>query len=151
MRTSTVFLMVFALLVAGCGPSTGNEPPRNASHVPASGTALQLDKVVFPGGREISFDGRIVRYEFIQNAKSSLERFTVYSRDGLMSLDGAAFAELAKGGYTRRIRKEEAGLFVVNYVKKGSVTITAAYSDFNTKFPADNIQSKAVFTWQVKN
>gem|GEM_PF-2976422 len=66
-----------------------------------------------------------------------------------MSLDGAKFAELAKLGYKRRIRKEEADLFIVNYQKKGSVTISAAYSEYSTNFPSDNIRSKAVYTWRV--
>ena len=68
-----------------------------------------------------------------------------------MGLEGTTFAELAKRGYTRRIRKEEVGLFVVSYQKKGSVTISAAYSEHSTEFPADNIRSKAVYSWRVRN
>lgn len=148
MRFSIFSLMAFALLVSGCSPSEELHS-QIPSEVSVSGAAPQFDKVIFPGGAEFNFDGRLVRYDYIRKPEASFERFTIFSREGLMSLDGAAFAELVKLGYTRRIRKEEAGLFVVNYQKKGSVTISAAYSEHSTKFPADNIRSKAVYTWRV--
>jgi len=150
MRSSIFSLIVFSLLITGCSPATEQQSPSVLSDVPVGAASLSFNKVIFPGGKEVVFDGRIIRYEFIKNPKASIERFTIFSREGLMSLDGAAFAELAKLGYTRRIRREEAGLFVVNYQKKGSVTITAVYSEHSTEFPADNIRSKAVFTWQVR-
>lgn len=150
MRFPILSLMAFALLIAGCSPS--EEPLSHApSEVSVSGAALPFDRVIFPGGAEVVFDGRLVRYDHIQKSEASFERFTIFSKKGLMGLEGSSFAELAKLGYTRRIRKEEAGLFVVNYQKKGSVTISAAYYEHSTEFPADNIRSKAVYTWRVND
>jgi len=148
MRYPILSLMVFALLIAGCSPS--EEPlSQIPSEVSISSVALPFDRVVFPGGSEVTFDGRLVRYDYIRKPKASFERFTVFSKEGMMGLEGNSFAELAKLGYMRRIRKEEAGLFVVNYQKKGSVTISAAYYEHSTEFPADNIRSKAVYSWRV--
>lgn len=148
MRSSIIPLMAFTLLVSGCSPS--EEPLSQApSKVSVGGAALPFDRVVFPGGVEVAFNGRLVRYDHIQKPEASFERFTIFSKKGLMGLEGTSFAELAKLGYTRLIRKEEAGLFVVNYQKRGSVTISAAYYEHSTEFPADNIRSKAVYTWRV--
>ncbi|MGG5872974.1 hypothetical protein [Pseudomonas peli] len=139
---------VCAALLSGCEPASS---PSGAapSLEPVAGTVLVKNKVMFPEGIEVSFNGRIFQYQLVQNVKGEFDRYIVHSTDGMMGVEGAVFASLAKQGYTRRIRKEVPGQFVVNYVKKGAATIIATFSDHSTKAVGDKTKSRAVFTWKI--
>lgn len=149
-KAFSIAMMVGALFLSGCGATEetakkASAPTSNA----VSGAALQFNKIIFPAGTELGFNGRLIRYEYIENAKGALQRFTLNSSDGMMELEGSTFSGLAKVGYTRRIRKEEAGVFVVNYVKKGSPVIVASYSEHVSKAPKSDMKSRVIFTWKV--
>ncbi|TBU81913.1 hypothetical protein DNK06_05170 [Pseudomonas daroniae] len=144
------FLPVFAaaiLLLLGCEPAEVSPPP-NAQDSP-TGVSLAMDRVRLPEGNEVSFNGRIFQYQLLQNDRGEFDRYTIHSSDSLMAMEGAVFTQLARTGYTRRVRSEEPGRFVVNYLKPGSVTIIATYTDHAIKTAGATVKSRAIFTWKV--
>ena len=141
-------IAVSAVLLSGCEP-TPVASGTASSVEQVTGIALVKDRIVFPEGIEVPVNGRVFQYQLIQNAKGEFDRYVVHSSDGMMGVDGAVFAGLAKLGYMRRIRKESPGQLVVNYVKKGGVTIVAIFSDHSVKISGDKTRSKAVFTWKI--
>jgi hypothetical protein len=141
-------IAVCVVLLSGCEPASV-ESGAAVSAEQIAGTALIKDRIIFPEGIEVPINGRVFQYQLIQNAKGEFERYIVHSTDGMMGMDGTVFASLAKLGYTRRIRKEVPGQLVVNYVKKGAVTIVATFSDHSTKVVGDKTKSRAVFTWKI--
>lgn len=150
MRVLALFTAIGILSLSGCGVPDGGDRKGAAAVSPAaSSVALKLNAIVFPVGNELNFDGRVVRYEYIESAKGNLERYAIHSNNSMMSLEANTYQVLAKAGYLRRIRKEEPGTFVVNYVKKGAPTIIASFSEFLPKEPAMGARSKVIFTWKV--
>lgn len=143
-----VSAVTVCVLLAGCEP-TSVASGGAVSAEPIAGTALVKDRIVFPAGIEVPINGRVFQYQLIQNAKGEFDRYIVHSSDGMMGVEGAVFASLAKLGYTRRIRKEVPGQFVVNYVKEGAATVIATFSDHSTKIVGDRTKSRAVFTWKI--
>ena len=141
-------LVVSLFLLAGCEPASVASSP-TVSVQPATGVGLVKDRVIFPDGVEVVFNGRIFQYQLQQNASGEFDRYIIHSADSLMGTEGAVFMSLAKAGYTRRIRTEVPGRFVVNYLKKGAATIVAAYSDHASKIAGDKTKARAIFTWKI--
>lgn len=141
-------LAACAILLPGCEP-TPVTSGRGVSVEEVAGPALMKDRIFFPGGIEVPINGKIFQYQLIQNSKGEFDRYIVHSIDGMMGVDGKVYTHLAKLGYVRRIRKEVPGQLVVNYVKKGAVTIVATFSDHSTKILGDKTKSRAVFIWKV--
>ena len=108
-----------------------------------------MDRVRLPEGDEVSFNGRIFQYQLLQNDRGESDRYIIHSNDSLMAMEGAVFTQMARKGYTRRIRAEEPGRFVVNYLKPGSVTITATYTDHVVTTAGATVKSRVVLTWKV--
>ncbi|MGY4824483.1 hypothetical protein [Stutzerimonas chloritidismutans] len=78
-------------------------------------------------GGALKFDGRIVRYDLIRNQRGVFDRYVIESAMSQMGLEGAIFAELAKKGYLRKVRQDQVDRYVVNYVSKGRVPLSAEF------------------------
>ena len=89
--------------------------------------------------------GQESKQQLIQNSKGVFDQVTVHSSANMMLVEGEVFALLARLGYSRRMVKEAAGLFVVDYVKSHDSTISAVFREVKGKA---GIKSQAVFTWQ---
>lgn len=120
-------LVLGALLVlGGC-----NEVPREklGNNAPQESRVHYLHKnaIYLPDGFGLEFSGWLRNYSLISNEKGNFDRYTFEFPDELMAIEGALYAVIIKQGYVRRISKEQPGLFVVDYVKKGFSPITMSY------------------------
>lgn len=138
------------MLLTGCdqAPSSESKRPifrRSAPlHVLSAGvTALnaRLDGAVLA---EAPLYGQESKQQLIQNSKGVFDRVTMHSSANMMLVEGEVFALLARLGYSQRMVKEAAGLFVVNYVKSHDLTISAVFREAKGKA---GIKSQVVFTW----
>lgn len=120
-------LVLGALLVlGGC-----NEVPREKieSSAPQASRVQYLHKnaIYLPDGFGLEFSGWLRNYSLISNEKGNFDRYIFEFPDELMAIEGALYAVISKQGYVRRISKEQPGLFVVDYVKKGFSPISMSY------------------------
>lgn len=120
-------LVLGALLVlSGC-----NEVPREkpGSSAPQASPVHYLHKnaIYLPDGFGLEFSGWLRNYSLISNEKGNFDRYIFEFPDELMAIEGALYAVISKQGYVRRISKEQPGLFVVDYVKKGFSPISMSY------------------------
>lgn len=136
MRNSGVIVCFFSALLAGCGEDMERPQDRSADNnrpVPVREfvkNAINLDR-----DGALVFEGRIVRYDLIRNERGTFDRYVVESPKSLMGLEAAVFHDLARKGYTRRVRQETPKRFLVHYLQKGMKTVIADYrakDGFNT-------------------
>lgn len=117
-------LFVVALL-AGCDVgalqnSTHTAPPVAASY-------FSKNSVYLPDGVGIQFNGKLRNYALIESEKGGYDRYVFEFSEDIMAVEGAVFATLAKSGYQRKVRREDAESFVVDYNKKGFETVMMVY------------------------
>lgn len=94
----------------------------------------------------LRFDGRIVRYDLIRNQRGVFDRYIIESSMSQMGLEGAMFAELAKNGYSRKVRQDKADRYVVNYVLKGRSPVSADFRPWSE----NGAKSRLVITRKVQ-
>lgn len=123
-----IWLSLLVFVVSGC-QDTG-DPLENDVPV-KQGIYLKLDSIDLDNGEILPFDGRLVRYDLIRNEKGTFDRYTLNSPRELMSLEVDTFWYLARKGYVRKVRRESADRYVVNYVLKGRATIIADYRELS--------------------
>lgn len=125
----SVLLICTVFMLQGCGENNVSENKGSASDTSALAhpSYLRFDSIGLENGGALNFEGRVVRYDLIKNQRGHFDRFIIESSLSQMGLEGAVFAELAKKGYVRKIRKDEAKRYVVNYVAKGRATLSADY------------------------
>jgi hypothetical protein len=151
MRYVTFILGISASLLMGCdqAPSTDTNRPivwrAPPLHVQSAGVAAlkaRLDGAVFA---EAPLYGQGSKQQQIQNSKGVFDQVTVSSVANMMLVEADVFALLARLGYSRRMVKEEAGLFVVDYVNSRDLTISAVFREDKGEA---GVKSQVVFTWQ---
>lgn len=151
MKRWLVAALVGVMLLTGCEQVEEAKKPVvwRAPPLVNAGVAFVQQQLTPERVGEAPLNGRVVEEKVIQNDQGAFQRYTVHSRDSMMLVDAQLFSVLVKKGYARRVTKEGAGVFQVEYLKSGDVTISAHYSDFSSKPVDDKTQSKAVFTWKV--
>jgi hypothetical protein len=102
----------------------------------------RLDGAVFA---EAPLYGQGSKQQQIQNSKGVFDQVTVSSVANMMLVEADVFALLARLGYSRRMVKEAAGLFVVDYVNSRDLTISAVFREAKGEA---GVKSQVVFTWQ---
>ncbi|GEM_PF-863599 len=125
-----IWLSLLAFVISGC-ENTG-APLENDVTV-KQGVYLKLDSIDLGNGEILPFDGRLVRYDLLRNEKGTFDRYTLNSSREMMSFEVDTFWNLARKGYVRKVRRESANRYVVNYVLKGKPTIIADYRELTDK------------------
>lgn len=116
-------LCVVALLAA-CDAGTKQS---NATVPPVTASYFYKNTIYFPDGAGLQFNGKLRRYELVENEKGQFDRYTFEFAEDMMAVEGAVFATLAKSGYQRKVRRENDKIFVVNYNKKGFAPVSMTY------------------------
>lgn len=148
-----IVVCVAALALAGCSEPAETTKSPVSQEKPAQITAPTPDKnqssIYFVDGTGVSFSGKVIREEKLENSKGNFQRHVLQVPTELMFLESSTFAVLAKSGYTRKVRREEPPLFTVNYIKKGFPTVLAAYKEL---VPGKDGVSRTqlVLTWRVE-
>lgn len=70
----------------------------------------------------------------MQDEKGTFDRYIFDFPEDIMTVEDAVFATLTKSGYQRKVRREDAKSFVVDYIKGGSAPVTMIYE----RVPASN-------------
>jgi len=119
-----------AIFMVGCDSGI-EESPR----VQSAQTVKYFHKntIYFPGGDGIEFSGILRNYTLISSDNGSFDRYVFEFSEDMMAVEGAVFATLAKGGYQRKVRREDDKLFVVNYIKKGFAPVSMTYERIPAK------------------
>jgi len=94
---------------------------------------LHKNAVYFPDGEGLEFSGTLRRYDLVSNEKGEFDRYTFEFTDDIMAIEGTISAILIKRGYHRKVRREDDGFFVVNYVKKGFPPVSMNYERIHAK------------------
>lgn len=111
-------------LLSGCDSGTEQS---SATVPPVAASYFHKNTIYFPDGVGIQFDGKLRRYELVENEKGRFDRYTFEFPEDMMAIEGAVFATLAKSGYQRKVRREDDRLYVVNYIKKGMPSVSMTY------------------------
>lgn len=120
----TLMLFMVAML-AGCDDAPAR---REGAAIPdVAVSQFYKDRIYLPDGAGLQMAGKLKRYELVENDKGSFDRYTFEFSQDSMAVEGAVFASLAKSNYQRKVRREDARLFVVNYVKKGFPPVSMTY------------------------
>ncbi|TBV08276.1 hypothetical protein [Phytopseudomonas dryadis] len=151
MKGWMVAVLVGVMLLAGCEQAKEAKKPIvwRAPPLVSAGVTLVQQQLAPERVGEAPLNGRVVEGKIVQNGKDSFQRYTVHSQSSMMLIEADMFGVLVKKGYGRQIKKEGAGVFEVDYVKSGDVTISGQYSDFSSNPADDKAQSKAVFSWKI--
>lgn len=121
-----IWLSLLVFFVSGCE----NAGTPLDSDVPVKqGFYIKLDSIDLGNGEVLPFDGRLVRYDLLRNEKGTFDRYTINSSREIMSFEVDTFWNLARKGYVRKVRRESADRYVVNYVLEGKPTIIADYRE----------------------
>lgn len=131
-----ILALCSVLLFAGCDAGARKDGSVSPE-VPAS--YLYKDAVYFPDGQGLQFSGKLRRYELVENEKGQFDRYTFEFSEDIMPIEAAVFATLAKRGYQRKVRREDDGLFVVDYVMKNGVSVLMSFE----RVPAKNKDASA--------
>ncbi len=142
-------LAVFVVAsLAACSDSPSENIETSAVKQAAAAQHLQKNAVYLPDSKSLEIPGWLRSYDLLSNEKGEFDRYVFESSQEIMAVEGTVYASLAKLGYTRKIRKEQPGLFVVNYVKKGAIPVTFSYE---TLKPDAAIKAKTRFRVSWKN
>ena len=150
MKGLLAMLTAFALM-AGCEqveekrPIVWRAPPLVSAGATAMAEQLSAARI-----GESPVNGKLLEDKVVQQGRVPMQRYVVQSRNGAMLLEADVYALLLKKGYVRRVVKEAADVFAVDYVKQGDVTISAQYRPIKEAAPAESqAQSQAVFSWKI--
>jgi len=119
-----VLALCAVALLAGCDAGTQQN---NATVPSVTANYLYKNTIYFPDGAGLQFNGKLRRYELVENEKGQFDRYTFEFSEDMMAVEGAVFATLVKSGYQRKIRRENDKLFVVSYIKKGFAPVSMTY------------------------
>ncbi|QLF94499.1 hypothetical protein HW090_15370 [Pseudomonas sp. ABC1] len=147
MKIIVMALAAFTLL--GCEQEPQAKRPIVWKAAPFQSWGTGVVKQYAEAGRvgEAPFVGAVVDQGTQQKEGATYEQVTVESRAGRMLVEADLFALLVKGGYSRRVVSEGAGVFVVEYIKSGDVTIHGAFHELPGK--ADAARSRVVLSWKI--
>lgn len=121
-----------AALLVGCDTDAShNSAPRSS---PVVANYFSKNAIYFPDGTGIQFSGKMRSYVLVQDEKGTFDRYIFDFPEDIMTVEGAVFATLTKSGYQRKVRREDAKSFVVDYIKGGSAPVTMIYE----RVPASN-------------
>lgn len=130
-----ILVLCAVALLAGCDAGTEqNSASAEPQAAPVSANYFAKDAIYLPDGAGLQFNGVLRRYEFIENDKGQHDRYTFEFSADTMAIEGGVFATLAKSGYQRKVRREDATIYVVHYVKKGFPTVSMTFE----RVPASN-------------
>lgn len=63
-------------------------------------------------------------YVLVEGERGKFDRYIFEFTEDIMTVEGAVFATLAKSGYQRKVRRDDANSFVVDYRKRDSAPVT---------------------------
>ena len=145
MRNKALVLGVL-LLLGGCSEVSGDKQATAA--VPVSNAQyLHKNAIYLPDGFGLEFSGWLRNYTLVINEKGSFDRYVFEFTDELMAIEGALYAVIGKQGYVRRLRKEQPGLLVVSYIKKGVNPVTMSYETLKPT-PDSQAKTRLRVTWK---
>ncbi|WP_226686996.1 hypothetical protein [Stutzerimonas stutzeri] len=124
-----ILALCLVALLAACDAGTTQS---NVTVPPLTTSYFYKDTIYFPDGAGFQFNGKLRRYEFLENEKGQFDRYTFEFPEDMMAVEGAVFATLAKSGYQRKVRRENDKVFVVNYSKKGFSPVSMTYERLPT-------------------
>lgn len=127
MLKKLMLICALAIMVACTDSTSGDAPAVKVKVEKVSAQFLHKDAVYLPGGQALGIEGRLIRYDFVSNDKGAFDRYTFESKKEVMSLEGAIYANLARYGYSRKVRKEQPGFYQVTYTKKSATPLTFIY------------------------
>ncbi len=119
-----VLALCAVALLAGCDAGTQQN---NATVPSVTANYLYKNTIYFPDGAGLQFNGKLRRYELVENEKGQFDRYTFEFSEDMMAVEGGVFATLAKSGYQRKVRRESDKIFIVNYIKKGFAPVSMTY------------------------
>lgn len=133
-------------LFAGCdGGAQQNSSP---TVIPVTAIYFSKNSIYLSDGAAIEFSGEMRRYELVESDKGKFERYTFEFPEGIMAIEGAVFATLAKNGYQRKVRRDGEKIFVVDYYKKGFAPVTMAFERFPENKAADAF-TRLKISWKI--
>ncbi len=86
-----------------------------------------------------------------QTGEGSFVRYTVDSSAGMMQVEGELYSMLVKRGYSRRMLRQSAGLFAVEYVNPADVALMAEFSETPEGNAAAGTGSRLLLSWKVSD
>lgn len=141
-----VLVLAALLLLGGCDEVSGEK--QISDLVPVSNAQyLHKNAIYLPDGYGLQFSGWLRNYSLTTNEKGSFDRYIFEFTDELMAIEGALYAVLGKQGYVRRVRKEQPGLLVVSYIKKGVSPVTMSYETLKLG-PDSQAKTRLRVTWK---
>ncbi|MCQ4239547.1 hypothetical protein [Stutzerimonas stutzeri] len=128
----TVLGLCAAALLVGC--DTGATQNSATKSLPVVANYFSKNAIYFPDGAGIQFSGKMRSYVLVEDEKGKFDRYIFEFAEDIMTVEGSVFATLAKSGYQRKMRREDANSFVVDYIKRDSAPVTMIYE----RVPASN-------------
>ncbi|WP_095109645.1 hypothetical protein [Pseudomonas sp. Irchel 3E20] len=146
MFKKTLALCVLVSLTA-CSEAPEGKADASAKQQTSATQAVHKNALYLPDGNALEVVGQLRSYTRIDEENGHLERYVFESSENLMSVEGAVYAALAKRGYVRKVRKEQAGLYVVSYMKKGSPSVTMSYEEVKPD-TVPKVKTRLKVTWK---
>ena len=140
----TLPLLFSVLILQGCEETVVASASTKSAPVEAIAN-FSKNSIELENGLALRFDGRIVRYDLIRNQRGVFDRYIIESPLGQMGLEGAVFGALARNGYVRKVRLDQADRYVVNYVLKGYTSLSADYRPWSE----NGAKSRLVITRRI--
>jgi hypothetical protein len=149
MKNLLLIALTSAVMI-GCNETT--EPAKTTAIAQKTKQTNTLNKntIYLPDGTGITIAGHLINYTLTQNDKGNFDSYTFNFNGTIMNLEGSMFATLAKVGYRRKTIKEEPGLFVASYIKKGFPPVNVNYRDLSEKSKG-KINTQARLVWKLDN
>lgn len=137
-----------ALALTGCGEEKPAANTSSATSVNQQEIAAELAKgnVKVADGTVLSFPGSTITSKITQNSLGKFQRYSITTSQDIMKIEGEVFSTLAKAGYTRTVKKEEAGLYSVQYAKKGYPAMGANYNTLS-----NGTESELTMHWKIES
>ncbi len=137
-------LLFSILLLQGCEDAGVAESPVKPASTEFT-AVFSKNAIELESGGALKFDGKIVRYDLVRNQRGVFDRYVIESSLSQMGLEGAVFSELARSGYVRKVRQDQADRYVVNYVRKGRAPMSADFRPWSE----NGSKSRLVITRRV--
>lgn len=147
MKKAITFAFI-ALALTGCGEEkpTANTSSANSTNQQEIAAELAKGNVKVADGTVLSFPNSTITSKITQNSLGKYQRYSITTSQDIMKIEGEVFSTLAKAGYVRTVKKEEAGLYSVQYAKKGYPAMGANYTTLS-----DGSKSELTMHWKIES
>ena len=135
-----------ALFLAGCKPSADSDAKRPLVW---RAPALEQQSAGIQALREWSEQPDAPLYaasaaQQTLTGKAQRELLQVWSSANFMRVEGEVFAQLVRMGYRRKVVRDQAGSFVVEYLHQQDMPLSAEYRD---QVEQEGVKSTVLFSW----